>query len=169
MALTKATPLSLVAAFFIPTIVGAQTSASQITPKLCEQRARAYVAEKNTHESEPIHGRSSYWNLAASHYDANAGICYVMYERFLSQDPPESKVHSFLENIRIGDVQATDSILARFSDNCVSTPGGPTECVKPGLFECAVNGQTCESKAEFIELVHKWIPTFKPFKKQPPT
>ena len=169
MPLMKSIPLSLVAAFFISTAVGAQTSNPPITPKLCEQQARVYVAEKNTHEPEPNHGRSSYWSFAASHYDSSGGICYVMYARYISEDPPDSRVYLFWESIRIDDVRETYSTLARFGDSCVLTADGHTECINPGRDECQVNGQTCETKAEFIELVHKWLPTFKPFKKQRPS
>ena len=165
---TITTALSLVAVSLLPALLSAQTSVPSMTPKLCDQQARAYVAEKNTHESEPIHGRSLYWSVAASYYDSNTKTCYVMYERSVSQDPPESRVHSFWEDIRIDDVRAADSTLARFHDSCVSTSDGRTECTTPSPCECQVNGQTCENKLAFIELVHKWIPAFKPFKKQPP-
>jgi hypothetical protein len=167
MPLTITTPLFLAAVCFIPTVLIAQTAGPPMTSKLCDQQARAYVAEKNTHESEPIRGRSLYWSVAASHYDSHTNTCYVMYERFVSEDPPDSRVHSFFESIRIADVRATDSTIAQFADSCIATRDGRAECTKPRSFECQVNGQICESKLEFIELVHKWIPAFKPFKKQP--
>src|SRR5882762_7008332 len=107
--LTIATALSLVAVSLLPTLLSAQTSVPSMTPKLCDQQARAYVAEKNTHESEPIHGRSSDWSVAASYYDSNTKTCYVMYEGSFSHDPPDSRVHSFWEFIRIDDVRARDS------------------------------------------------------------
>jgi hypothetical protein len=132
-----------------------------MTPKLCDEQARAYVTEKNTHEFE-----RAYWSFAASNYDSRVKICYVMYERFFSEDPPESRVHSVLESIRIDDVRVANSNIAYFNDSCVSTKDGDADCTKPaGAFECQVNGQTCENKLTFIQLVHKWIPAFKPFKK----
>jgi hypothetical protein len=137
----------------------AQTPPS-ITPKMCEQQGRLFVEERNTHESEPHHGRSWYWKFTASHY--THPHCYVMYDRIVSDDPPDSPVHSALMEIGIADVQVQDGgAVAWISINCVSKPNGRYECTKPNSTECRVNGKTCESMAEFNSLLGKFIPAFR--------
>ena len=68
-----------------------------MTDKLCDQRGKIYVMDKNKDESVPEPGRSFYWSFVAAHYDSRTNSCYVMYDRFVSG------LGTVLEQLKIDD------------------------------------------------------------------
>jgi hypothetical protein len=134
-----------------PIAATAQTPAQTMTDKLCDQRGKNYVTDKNKDESVPEPGRSFYWSFVATHYDSRTNSCYVMYDRFVSG------LGTFLEQLRIDDVEGNR--FAGYSGTWTSNRSGHPAYSKPS--ECEVNGTSCESKSEFDELLGKFIPVFK--------
>ena len=92
-------PTILLLALLSPITVRAQTPAQAMTDKLCDQRGKIYVTDKNKDESVPEPGRSFYWSFLAAHYDSRTNSCYVMYDRLVSG------LGTVLEQLKIDDIE----------------------------------------------------------------
>ena len=101
-----------------------------MTDKLCDQRGKIYVMDKNKDESVPEPGRSFYWSFVAAHYDSRTNSCYVMYDRFVSG------LGTVLEQLKIDDSEGNR--VAGFSSIWTSNRNGRPAYSKPS--ECEVNG-----------------------------
>jgi hypothetical protein len=130
----------------------AQTPAQTMTDKVCDQRGKIYVTDKNKDEPVPEPGRSFYWGFLAAHYDSRASSCFVMYDRFVSEPG------IVLEQLRIDDIEG-NRVAGYSSITTFNRAGVPVYYIKPS--ECKVNGTSCESKSEFDELLGTFIPAFK--------
>jgi hypothetical protein len=126
--------------------------------KLCEQRGKFYVTEKNMElrkrtreEFAPESGRSFDWSFIAAHYDSHTNTCYVMYNRLVRV------LGTTLEQIKIDDIEGSNHI-AGYSATWASDHSGYPTYTRPR--ECIVNGISCESKAEFESLLGKLVPSF---------
>jgi len=142
-------PAILLLALLSPITAWAQTPAPTMTDKVCDQRGKIYVTDKNKDEPVPEHGRSFYWSFVAAHYDRRTNSCYVMYDRFVSVSGTVA-----LEQIKIDDIEG----------NRVAGYGGlqtSNRTSRPKPSECEVNGTNCESKSEFDELLGTFIPAFR--------
>jgi hypothetical protein len=144
-------PTILLLALLSPITVTAQTPAQTMTDKLCDQRGKIYVTEKNKDESVPEPGRSFYWSFVAAHYDSRTNSCYVMYDRLVFG------LGTVLEQLRIDNIESNR--VAGYSSVWIPNRNGRPAYSKP--VECEVNGTSCESKSEFDELLGKFIPSFK--------
>ena len=144
-------PTILLLALLSPITVMAQTPAQTMTDKLCDQRGKIYVTDKNKDESAPAPGRSFYWSFLAAHYDSRTNSCYVKYGRLVFG------LGTFLEQLKIDDSEGNR--VAGYSSIWTSNRNGRPAYSRPS--ECEVNGTSCESKSEFDELLGKFIPAFK--------
>jgi hypothetical protein len=142
-------PTILLLALLSAITVRAQTPAQTMTGKLCDQRGKIYVTDKNKDESVPEPGRSFYWNFVAAHYDSRTNSCYVMYDRFVSALGTIT-----LEQRRIDDIEGNR--VAGYSGISYSN-----RFSRPKPNECVVNGTNCESRSEFDELLEAFFPAFK--------
>jgi hypothetical protein len=141
----------LLFALLLPIAARAQTPAQTMTDKLCDQRGKIYVTDKNKDESVPEPGRRGfYWSFVATHYDPRTNSCYVMYDRFVSG------LGVVLQQLKIDDIEGNQ--VAGYSGTWASNGTGRI-FYKPS--ECEVNGTSCESRSEFDELLGKFIPAFK--------
>jgi hypothetical protein len=143
-------PSILLLALLSPIMARAQAPPQPMTQKLCDQRGKIYVVDKNQDESVPEPRRSFYWSFVATHYDSRANSCYVMYDRFVSGHG------KFLEQLRIDDIEGNR--FAGYSSTWISNSSGRPAYSKPS--ECEVNGTSCGSKSEFDKLLEKFIPAF---------
>jgi len=144
-------PTILLLALLLPITARAQTPAQTMTDKLCDQRGKIYVTDKNKDESVPEPGRSFYWSFVAAYYDSRTNSCYVMYDRFVFG------LGMVLEQLKIDDIEGNH--IAGYSGVWTSNRNGRPVYSKPS--ECEVNGTGCESKSEFDELLGKFVPAFK--------
>ena len=144
-------PTILLLVLLSPITGRAQTPAQTMTDKLCDQRGKIYVTDKNKDESVAAPGRSFYWSFLAAHYDSRTNSCYVMYDRLVSG------LGTVLEQLKIDDIEGNR--IAGYSSLWNSNRNGRSAYAKPS--ECEVNGTSCESRSEFDELLGKFIPAFK--------
>jgi hypothetical protein len=128
----------------------AQKPVQTMTDKVCDQRGKIYVTDKNKDESIPEPARSVYWNFVAAHYDSRTNSCYVMYDRFVSG------LGMMLQQLKIDDIEGNR--VAEYSGTWTSNGTGH-KYSKPS--ECVVNGTSCESRSEFDDLLEAFIPAFK--------
>jgi hypothetical protein len=126
----------------------AQTLAPTMSDKVCDQRGKTYVTDKNKDESVPEPARNIYWKFLAAHYDSRSDSCYIMYDRFVSV------FGTTLEQLRIDDIEGNR--LAGYSGISYSNRTG-----RPKPSECVVHGTSCESRSEFDELLEAFFPAFK--------
>jgi hypothetical protein len=145
-------PTILLLALLSPFIGMAQNPAEPMSDKVCEQKGKIYVTEKNKDETVPDNpGQSFYWGFVAAHYDSHTNICYAMYRRSVRG------LGKILAQIRIDDIEGNH--IAGYSGVWVSTHKGTPAYSKPS--ECEVNGTSCDSITEFDDLLRKFIPEFK--------
>jgi hypothetical protein len=141
----------LLLALISPIIGRAQTPTQPVTDKFCEQEGTNYVTDKNKDEFVPEPGQSFYWSFLAAHFDSRTNTCYVMYDRF-----PRG-LGKVLEQIKIDDIEGHR--VAGYSGTWNLKGNGHPAYSKPS--ECVVSGTSCESMAEFEDLLGKLIPAFR--------
>jgi hypothetical protein len=144
-------PTILLLTLLSPITVRAQNPVQTMNDKLCDQRAKIYVTDKNKDESVPELGRSIHWSFVAAHYDSQSNACNVMYDRFVSG------LGTVLEQLRVDDIEGNR--VAGYSGIWTSNRNDRPAYAKPT--ECEVNGTSCESRSEFDELLGRFIPAFK--------
>jgi hypothetical protein len=144
-------PTVLFLALLSATIARAQTPTQPMTDKVCDRQGKSYVTEKNKDEPAPEPSRSFYWDFLAAHYDSQTDTCYVRYNRFVRG------LGTRLEQIRVDDIEG--NYIAAYSATWASDSTGYPTYTKPS--ECKVDGASCESKAEFENLLGKVVPSLR--------
>jgi hypothetical protein len=137
-------------ALLLPIAAIAQAPSQPMTDKVCEQQGKLYVTESNKSESVPDPSQGFYWSFVAAHYDSHTNVCYVMYRR------SAGRLGAVLQQIRIDDIESNR--IAVYSGTWTSDRDGHAAYSKPT--NCEVNGTTCLSISQFVDLLGKFIPAF---------